>query len=603
METMELTPEIIAVYVLLVLTLVSFAWEKISADLTAMTLFAIILVTGLLPHERAWDVFSNPAPITVGAMFIISAALSKCGVIDTLASHMEGLTRLGYTWFVFILLLVVAGVSAFINNTPVVVVFMPVVLSLAKKLDVPASKLLIPLSYASIFGGTCTLIGTSTNLLVSSVGQQRGIDPFSMFEIGKVGLPILFIAVLYLLLFGHRLLPVRETLTSILSEDERREYITEAFVQHDSPLAGKSAETSGLTKAKGIRIMEIVRDGVAVPGDLNKIEFVTGDRLVLACRPSGIAHARNVEGIDFVAEAGLGLEQIAAHEGSLVEGIIGINSPLIGKTVREINFRQRYRVIILAIHRRGRNVREQLETLRLEFGDTLLMLGTDRAINNLRNAEDILLIDRPPIPAQNMRRKIPIVLATIAGVVFTATTGIFPIEVAAVAGVVVIFLSGCLKPSEGYAAIQWNILFIIFGMLGMGIAMEETQASAFLAASLIGFVNAYIPEAMQPYFLLACIYLLTNALTEILSNNAAALLVAVLAIGIAESLNVDPRPFLIAVAVAASASFATPIGYQTNTYVYGVGGYRFTDFTKIGIPLNILYFVGSMILIPLIWSF
>ncbi len=600
---MELTPEIITIYVLLFLTLASFVWEKITPDLTAMTLFAILLVTGLLPRDRAWDVFSNPAPITVGAMFIISAALSKCGVIESMAGAMQGLTRLGYTWFVFIMLLAVASISAFINNTPVVVVFMPVVLSLAKKLDIPASKLLIPLSYASIFGGTCTLIGTSTNILVSGIGQQRGLDPFGMFEIGKVGLPILFIGVLYILFFGQKLLPVRETLTSILSEDERREYITEAFVQHDSPLAGKTVESSDLMKARGIRVMEIVRSGVALPGDVKKVRLETGDRLVLACRPSGIAHARSVEGIDFVAESGLGLEQIAAHEGSLVEGVIGVNSPLIGKTIREINFRQRYRVVILAIHRRGKNVREKIESLRMEFGDTLLMLGTDRAINNLRQSEDIMLIDRPPVPAQNMRRKIPIVLATIAGVVIAASTGILAIEVAAVAGVTIIFLTGCLKPTEGYASIQWNILFIIFGMLGMGIAMEVNGASAYLAAILINFVNAYIPESMQPIFMLACVYLMTNLLTEILSNNAAAVLVAVLAIGLAETLGVDPRPFLIAVAIAASASFATPIGYQTNTYVYGVGGYRFTDFTKCGVPLNILYFIGSMAFIPLFWSF
>ncbi len=599
---MELTPEILSIFILLVLTLVSFAWERIPADMTAMTLFAVLLVTGLLPHDRAWDVFSNPAPITVGAMFILSAALGKCGVIESLAGAMQTLTRLGFTWFVFFMLLAVAAISAFINNTPVVVVFMPVVLSLAKKLDVPASKLLIPLSYASIFGGTCTLIGTSTNILVSGIGQSRGLDPFGMFEIGKVGLPMLFIGVLYILLFGRSLLPVRETLTSILSEDERREFITEAFVQPDSPLAGKTVANSDLNKARGIRIMEIVRDGVALPGDLKKVRLKTGDRLVLACRPSGIAHARSVEGIDFVAESGLGLEQIAAHEGSLVEGVIGVNSPLIGKTIREINFRQRYRVIILAIHRRGKNVREKMESLRLEFGDTLLMLGTDRAINNLRESEDIMLIDRPPIPAQNMRRKIPIVLATIAGVVITASTGLLPIEVAAIAGVIVVFLTGCLKPVEGYASIQWNILFIIFGMLGMGLAMEINGASAYLAAGLIGFVNNYVSESMQPLFMLAGVYLITTLLTEILSNNAAAVLVAVLAIGLAESLGVDPRPFLIAVAVAASASFSTPIGYQTNTYVYGVGGYRFLDFVKVGVPLNLLYFAGAMILIPLFWD-
>jgi di/tricarboxylate transporter len=600
---MELTPEIVAIYVLLVLTLVSFAWEKIPADLTAMTLFAIILVTGLLPHERAWDVFANPAPITVGAMFILSAALSKCGAIDTLARSMESMTRMGFTWFVFFMLLVVASISAFINNTPVVVVFMPVVLSLAKKLDVPASKLLIPLSYASIFGGTCTLIGTSTNILVSGIGQSRGLDPFGMFEISKVGVPILFIGILYILLFGRRMLPVRETLTSILSEDERREYITEAFVQHDSPLTGKTVADSQLTKVRGVRVMEIVRDGVAVPGDLNQATLETGDRLVLACRPSGIAHARNLEGIDFVAESGLGLEQIAAHEGLLVEGVIGVNSALIGKTIREINFRQRYRVIILAIHRRGKNLREQLETLRLEFGDTLLMLGTDRAVNNLRSGEDIMLIDRPPVPAQNMRKKMPIVLAAIAGVVASATLGIVPIEVAAVAAVVLIFLTGCLKPAEGYNAIQWNILFIIFGMLGMGLAMEETGAARYLAISITASVQNNIPEDLQPIFMLGCVYLLTTLLTEILSNNAAAVLIAVLSFSIAATLEVDPRPFLIAVAIAASASFATPIGYQTNTYVYGVGGYRFTDFVKFGVPLNLLYFVGAMILIPLIWSF
>ncbi len=600
---MELTPEIITIYVLLVLTLASFAWEKIPPDMTAMTLFAVLLVTGLLPHDRAWDVFANPAPITVGAMFILSAALGKCGVIESMAGAMQGLTRLGYTWFVFIMLLAVASISAFINNTPVVVVFMPVVLSLAKKLDVPASKLLIPLSYASIFGGTCTLIGTSTNILVSGIGQSRGLEPFGMFEIGKVGLPILFIGILYILFFGRRLLPVRETLTSILSEDERREYITEAFVQHDSPLAGKTVEDSNLMKARGIRVMEIVRSGVALPGDLKKARLETSDRLVLACRPSGIAHARSVEGIDFVAESGLGLEQIAAHEGSLVEGVIGVNSALIGKTIREINFRQRYRVIILAIHRRGKNVREKIESLRLEFGDTLLMLGTDRAINNLRESEDIMLIDRPPVPAQNMRRKIPIVLATIAGVVITASTGMLPIEVAAVAGVVIIFLTGCLKPGEGYASIQWNLLFIIFGMLGMGLAMEETGAARYLAISITALVQYHVPEATQPIFMLACVYLITTFLTEILSNNAAAVLVAVLSFSIAATLEVDPRPFLIAVAIAASASFATPIGYQTNTYVYGVGGYRFTDFVKFGVPLNALYFIGAMVFIPIFWKF
>lgn len=600
---MEFTWEIGFIYLLLVATLVSFAWEKISADLTAITLFAILIVTGLLPAERAWNVFTNPAPITVACMFIISAALSKCGIIDTLAGKMEGLAKLGYTRMVFIMVVVVAAISAFINNTPVVVVFLPVVLSLAKHMKIPASKLLIPLSYASIFGGTCTLIGTSTNILVSGISVSRGGEPLGMFEISWVGLPVMMIGTIYILLFAKRFLPHRETLTSILSDEERKEYITEAFIQNESPIVGKTVKESGMLKVKGVRLLEIINRGVSINHDLDNTPLSAGDRLILACRPSGVAHARQVEGLDFVAEAGLGLEQIAAHEGMIVEGIVGPNSSLLGKSVAEANFRQHYRMIVLAVHRKGKNLRERLNSLNFNFGDTLLMMGTDSAINNLRSSEDILLIDRPAVPSQNKRTKIPLVLATIVAVIGTASFTAIPIEVASLVGCVFLFLTNCLKTQEGYNSIQWNLLFIIFGMLGMGMAMEETGATQYLAYHLLAFVDLYVNESYKPLFMLACIYLATSMLTEILSNNAAAVLMAVLAFGIAESLGVDVRPFLIAIAIAASASFSTPIGYQTNTYVYGVGGYRFSDFLKFGIPLNLSYFVGSMLIIPIFWEF
>lgn len=600
---MELTWEIGMIYFLLLATLVSFAWEKISADLTAITLFAILIATGLLPADKAWTVFANPAPITVACMFILSAALSRCGVIDTVALRMEKLADLGYVRFVFVMVLVVAGASAFVNNTPVVVVFLPVVLSLAKRMGVPASKLLIPLSYAAIFGGTCTLIGTSTNLLVSGMATSRGMEPLGMFEIGMVGLPVMMIALLYILIFGKRLLPHRETLTSILSDEERKEYITEAFIPHNSPIIGSTVKESGLLKVKGVRLVEIINKGIALGGDLEGVALSAGDRLILACRPSGVAHARQVEGLDFVAESGLGLEQISANEGMIVEGIIGVNSPLIGKSIKEAQLHQHYRMIALAVHRKGKNLRERLHSLTFEFGDTLLMMGTQAAINQLRKGDDILLIDRPAVHAQTLRSRMPVVLGTIAAVVAAATLTPVPIEVAALVGVVVVFLTGSLKTQEGYGAIQWNILFIIFGMLGMAIAMEETGATRFLVDGLLLFVDAQIAEAYKPLFMLACVYIITSTLTEILSNNAAVVLMAALAFGIAESIGVDVRPFLIAVAIGASASFSTPIGYQTNTYVYGVGGYRFTDFVKFGLPLNILYFLGAMLFIPRFWSF
>jgi di/tricarboxylate transporter len=595
--------EILFVFALLALALASFVWEKLPPDVTALSLFAILLLTGILPSEKAFSVFSNPAPLTVGAMFIISAALDKCGVIDRLAMGLQGLSRFSYRPFLLFILLIAGTVSAFINNTPVVVVMLPVVLTLSKKVGVTGSKVLIPLSYASILGGTCTLLGTSTNIIVSGVAQSAGERPMGMFEFALVGLPLFLSGIVYLIVFGNKVLPVRETLTSILSEEERREYITEAFVNHDSPVIDKSLGESGLLKMKGIRVIDIVRSGSSLQTRLNEIVLAEGDRLVLACHASGLAKARSIEGLDLASEMNLGLEQIAAHEGMMVEGILGPNSEILGKTIEEVNFRQRFRMVVLAVHRKGKNVKDKIGSLRLEFGDTLLLLGTDNSIQNLRASEDIILMTDNAIQSKTSKWKIGVVLAAIAGIVISASTGIAPIAVSAIVACVVLFVTNCIRPKEGYGAVQWNLLFIIYGMLGMGLAMEETGASLWLAESLTGTVTGFVAPGWQPYIMLACVYLITNLLTESLSNNAAAVLMATLAIGIAESLGVSMRPFLFAVAIAASSSFATPIGYQTNTYVYGAGGYRFSDFTKAGLPLNALCFLISVFLIPLVWEF
>lgn len=598
-----MTWEIALVFLLLLAALVSFALEKVPADVTAFALMALLLVTGLLSPDKALTVFSNPAPLTIGAMFILSTALEKCGAIDMLAHRLERAARLPYPLFMTLMLATVAIVSMFINNTPVVVVFMPILVNLARKLDVPASKMLIPLSYAAILGGICTLVGTSTNILVSSIGADHGLEPFGMFEIAAVGLPLLLLGGAYIVLFGRRLLPTRETLTSILSESERREFITEAFVPHDSPQIGKTLKEAGLLGRSGLRIIEVVRNGVVQRTALDKLRLQEGDRLIIASRPSGIAATKQIEGINFIAEAGLGLEQISAHEGMLVEGVIPPNSDLIGKTILEANFRQRYRVIILAVHRRGRNVREKLSSLRLEFGDTLLLLGTEGAINNLRMSDDIMLIDRPPVSTESRRRHLPVVLAAIAGAVGLASFGVTRIEVAAFVACALLFVIGAVRPREAYSAIQWNILFLIFSMLGMGLAMQDTGAAAWLSHSVLDLVDRFVSPELRGPVMIGCIYLVTAILTELLSNNAAAAVMATIAIGVAETMGVDARPFLVAVAVGASASFSTPIGYQTNTYVYGVGGYKFTDFVKFGLPLNILALTIAVVVIPQVWSF
>lgn len=598
-----MTWEIAFVFLLLLATLASFVWEKIPPDLTAMGVFVVLLASGVLTTEQAFSVFSNPAPLTVGAMFVLSAALVKCGAIGRLSTLVEQSAGWPYALVMAGMVLIVGGVSAFINNTPVVVVFLPVVLSLARKMQLAPSKLLIPLSYAAVLGGTCTLIGTSTNLVVNGILISKGEPGFSMFELGWLGLPALAVGGLYLALVGKRLLPVREMLTAILSDEERREYMTEAFVQPDSPVIGKTLADAGLTPARGVRVLEIVRDGVALTFDPKTVRLRAGDRLILSCRLRGIAQTRRTQGIDLVAELHLGLEQIAAHEGSLVEAVVTPHASIIGHTVREVNFRQRFRMVVLALHRKGRNVREQIESLPIMAGDVLLMMGTDQAIDGLRNSEDLVLFDRARVPAKARLDQIAIVLGVVVAVVALATLEWLPIEIGALIGCVVICLFRCLKTSDAYASIEWNILFLIYGMLALGLALESSGAAAWLASSMVEAVERVAPAAQQALVMLACFYVVTTVLTEILSNNAVAALMAPIALSTAERMGVDPRPFIVAVTFAASAAFATPIGYQTNTYVYGVGGYRFSDFLRIGIPLNVACFIIAMIVIPMVWPF
>jgi di/tricarboxylate transporter len=325
--------------------------------------------------------------------------------------------------------------------------------------------------------------------------------------------------------------------------------------------------------------------------------------LVLACRPSGFARASAVEGLRLAVEEREGLETISAHEGAIVEGVIGPRSGIVGKTIHELNFRQRFRMIILAIHRRGINMRERIDTLPLEEGDTILMMGTDQAREQIRRGDDILLLDRPHTSARDFHRKAPVVLVTMIAVVGLVSFNIMPITAAAIAGVGIILLSGVMRPKEAYASIDWSILILIYGMLGLGSAMGTTGLANHLASLLAGLQNLDLPGNWNLILILACLYLASTTLTEILSNNATVVLMAPIGIQLGLALGVDPRPFLIALCVASSASFSTPIGYQTNTYVYSVGGYRFADFARIGIPLNIVYFIGTMILVPMLWSF
>jgi di/tricarboxylate transporter len=497
----------------------------------------------------------------------------------------------------------VGGVSAFVNNTPVVVVLVPVLMSLARKMKQPASKMLIPLSYAAVLGGCCTLVGTSTNLLVAGILQSRGEPPLRMFELAWVGVPLLAAGTIYIAGLGRFLLPKRESSSMAPAEEERREYITEVFVQADSPAIGKTFAEAGLTLPRGIRVLDLIRDDTSQPLRKADLKLAAGDRLVLACRPQGVTHTRSIAGIDLTTELKMGLGQITAHEGVLVEGVIGPNSDVVGRTVSEANFRRRFHVVVLAIHRHGRELRGELDQYRLHNGDILLMMGTEQAVENLRSSEDLLLVDRPPVPARRESRQLAIVLGCILGVIVVSSLGWMDIAVSSLLACTIVFLTGCLKPREGYNAIEWNLLFLIYGMLALGVAMQDTGASTYVVDRLLLLVNHLVPAEHKPMVMLAAFYLLASILTEILSNNAVAALMTPLALSLATQLGVDPRPFVVAVCIAASAAFATPIGYQTNTYVYGIGGYRFSDFLKFGLPLNAICFVVAMYVIPAVWPF
>jgi len=601
--------EVIFVLVILLGAIISFTREKIPPDLTALAVFSILAAGAALAPgsslpsiSELLDVFSNPAPLTIASMFIISAGLERCGVIASLTVLLQKTTRYGYRRFLLFLIIPVALVSAFINNTPVVVILIPVAISLSANLGVPASKILIPLSYASIFGGTCTLMGTSTNILGSSLLESSGYAPFSMFEFSVVAIPLAVIGTIYLAVFGKWLLPHRESLGELLPAEAKKEYLTEAFVRADSPLVGQLVENTQILKKEGIRLVELIRSGTPISGDLRKIELRGGDRVLLACRPSGIAEAREFEGIIFTAERDADLEPISARQASIVEAMVAPNSPISGMTISEMNFRQRFRTLVLAVHREGKNLSADFQKTIITQGDTLLLLGPDESLEALRRSRELVLLDQATLPADTRRKKAPIAIGVLATVVLLATLNLAPIAVSTILGVCVLFLTGCLKPQEGYRSVEWKILVLIYGMLGLGLAMESTGTTILFAEFAQNSVASFVSASWQPFVLLAIVYLSSSIFTEFLSNNATVVLMVPIAITLALGIGVDPRPFAIACCIGSSASFATPIGYQTNTLVYGVGAYRFTDFIKIGLPLNILYAVGTLVLVPIFWK-
>ncbi|MDP0490217.1 MAG: SLC13 family permease [Verrucomicrobiota bacterium JB023] len=582
--------------------LVFFMRGRLPGELIALSGMALLLMTGVLQESDLKQVFGNTAPLTIGAMFVLSAGLTQTGAVDWLAEMLIGKSKGSSQRFLILLAIIVMPLSAFLNNTPVVVILLPVVMAFCRRENAKPGKLLIPLSFFCILGGTITLIGTSTNLLVDGEARKRGLEPFTLFEITPLGLVYAAVGFLYLFVVGRKLLPDRETVASLIDSEDTRRFSSAMIVTPESASIGKPVSSlPGFEDPKKAILYEVTRNGERLRGiPLNKLELAENDILWFRAMPKQLAAIRKAKGLEIWSRAEADDEQ--GREVKIVEAIIGPRSPLVGQTIREFGFRNRYGVFVAAIHRQGVNVRQQYQDLPLAFGDTLLLEGPVSNLTVAREECDFLNLNENPLHTE-LPASAPIALTIMAAVVLVAAFGIIPITSAALIGALALILTKCLSLAQAYRSIEWNILFLIYGMLGIGQALDNSGGAAWLANIVITLTQESPIQHLGPIAILAAIYLLASVLTEMVTNNAVAILLPPVVIPIAAALDVDPRPFIVAIMFGASASFMTPIGYQTNTYVYGAGGYQFGDFMKIGIPLNLILWVLATLLIPIFWPF
>jgi len=593
--------EIALTLTILILALVSFAMEWFPVDFTALIVAILLMIFGIVTPEEGISGFSNPATITVMAMFILSAGIARTGAIQIVGDWLLKWGGKTIEQQTFVMGGFVGSITAFINNTAVVAVFLPIIEDWCKKQKIPISKMLMPLSFATILGGTITLIGTSTNLLASSISEQLGYGKFGLFEFTGAGLIKFMVGMIYLTFASSWLLPDRDPVNNGYYEKsyQLKDYVSELVISPRSNLINQTLRSSEIQRKFDIDVLEIIRNGTHFSQPLGDKVLSAGDILLVRGTKEELLKTRDEKGLDILPAVKFQDEtvtsQLTDNEEGIAEILILSNSRLVGSTLKDLRFRQRYNATVLAIRRGEEVLRDRLGQVPLRFGDLLLVQGPRESLSGFQTTRELLVIEQSSREGLRLEKASIAVMITL-GVIVSAALNLMPILVSALAGVALMVLTGCLKAGEIYGAIRWDVIFLLAGLIPMGIAMEKSGATSWLADQLLMVGNNF-----SGFWVLIFFYFVTTILTEILSNNAAVILMIPIAVKVAESLTINPLAVMFTVTFAASNSFMTPIGYQTNTMVYSPGGYRFRDFTRFGAPLSLIQGIITPFLV--IWLY
>ena len=595
-----MTPDIAIVIGLLALGFILFVTEIFSIDVTAMILLSILFLFGYLTPEQAISGFSNPAVLTIAFLFILSHALQKTGILEYLVIRINKIADRSRLLGRAIYLFTIGLASAVVNNTAVVAIFMPVTIRLAHKYKLSPSKMLIPLSYAAILGGTLTLVGTSTNLLVNSIYvSEPNVEPMGMFEFARYGVILMSIGLLYILFIAPKLLPSRTVTSSLTKSYHLGGYLTEMKIKEESPLVGTSCLDRGINKHYDVMVLDILRDEKMITSNIRQTILKADDILFVRGTLDNFLSMKEVEKITLLTDEKLTQQELEKQDNVLVECLLTEKSDLVGHSLMTSNFRRRYGAFILAIRREGTIFRKKIAHVVLHAFDTFLVYGPSNKVNELSKRGDFIVLGEVEAKLRKQRFWWMSIVVVLGGIGLAAA-GIMPIMGGAMIGVVLLLAMKVITPQEGYQSIHWQVIVLIAALIPVGIVIESSGAAEWLG----GFISTaarMAPIEWQAHALLALIYLITMILTEVSSNAATAIIMTPIALAVTQQMEFEPRAFIFAVAFAASASFITPVGYQTNLMVYGPGGYKFSDYIRVGFPLALIFWITAVYFLPILW--